>query len=153
MISQGHKMNSLESSSRHARSSKKATILLFLLLAVLILLAIQYVIGTYVNAYMAPPYGGAVFNAHYIDASLLVLFAIIILLFSVLIRNTYAIIASAVGVIFIAVAGQSGRIFASNGQDPVYSAYMALAFLIVFSSYLLEVNIVRNVMGGRDKVD
>lgn len=123
----------------------KPTVLRFLLLATLLILAIEYSLGIYVNAYLAPPYGDAVFSAHYALGVLLGALAVLVLAFSALTRSVPAIATSAVALVFIASAGQSGRLFAFQGQDPVYSVVMALGFLIAFASYFSEVLVVRRM--------
>ncbi len=127
--------------------NKKITALRFLLLGTLILLAIQYVLGTYVNAYVSPPYdNSALFNSHYLVGVLLVLLGVVVLVFSALSRSVPAITTSAAALIFIAIAGQSGRVFAYSGQNSLYSIVMALAFLGAFASYFSEELVLRRMM-------
>jgi hypothetical protein len=127
--------------------NKKITVLRFLLLATLILLAIQYVLGIYVNAYVSPPYGsGALFGFHYAVGVILAGLAVVILVVSGLTRSAAAITTSAAALIFIVVAGQSGRLFSFNGQNPVYSVVMALGFLVAFASYFSEELVLRRMM-------
>ena len=125
------------------------TALRFLLLASLVLLVIQYILGTYVNAYASPPYAGALFDSHYLVGVLLVILAIIVLAFSALSRSVPAITTSALALIFILVAGQAGRMFAYSGQHSLYTVLMSLSFLAAFASYFSEELVLRRMMNAQ----
>ncbi len=111
------------------------------------MLALQYFLGIYVNAYLVAPYPrGGIFTAHYAVGLLLVGLGLVILVVSALTRSIPAIATSAMALIFVTLAGQAGRLFAFYGQDPVYSVVMALGFLLAFASYFSELLVVRSMI-------
>lgn len=130
-------------------NKKNLTALRFLLLAALILLVVQYALGTYVNSYSSPPYGGGIFDSHYLVGVLLLIVAIIVLVFSALTRSVPAVTTSALALIFIAAAGEAGRLFSYNGQNSLYSIIMSLAFLAAFATYFSEELVLRRMMNSQ----
>ena len=110
----------------------------YLLMAILLLLIVQYILGMIVNIYALPPYGSNI-GAHYFMGYLLGLIGLITLIFVVFSRQVSAISFSAIGFISIVLAGESGRGFAFLSQhNGVYSLAMALFWLLSFSSYFIS---------------
>ncbi|MCL5681048.1 MAG: hypothetical protein M1515_03250 [Candidatus Thermoplasmatota archaeon] len=110
----------------------------YLLMAVLLLLILQYVLGMIANIYATPPYGPSNIGAHYVIGYVVALVGLITLIFVVFSRQVGAISFSAIGFISILLAGESGRGFAFLSQhNGVYSLAMALFWLLSFSSYFI----------------
>ena len=110
----------------------------YLLMAVLLLLIMQYILGMIVNIYALPPYGSNI-SAHMVMGYVVALIGLITLIFVIFSRQVGAISFSAIGFVSIVLAGQSGRGFAFfSQQNGVYSLAMALFWLLSFSSYFIS---------------
>lgn len=119
-----------------------------LIAAMLFLLAAQYVLGTLVHLYSAPPYSSSdlVFSLHYSLGILNVAFALAVLTVSVLTRHATVVLTSFVAFLAVATAGQAGRTFAFSGSNDLYSLVMSIGFLVAFAAYFSDVLAVRRIL-------
>jgi hypothetical protein len=110
-------------------------------------LVVQYVLGMYVNLFVAFPNGTLTtgqlwqfawsqwaLSAHIVLAILLLLGAIVFCVRAVLFKEKRRIIGSVLGLLGILAAGASGAIFIPSQTD-IYSYAMSLSFLVAFVAY------------------
>lgn len=115
----------------------------YFLMAVLLLLVLQYILGMVANIYALPPYGPSNIGAHYVFGYVVALVGLIVIIFVAFTRNVGAISFSVLGFISIVLAGESGRGFAFLSQhNGVYSLAMALFWLLSFSSYFISLYLI-----------
>ncbi len=114
----------------------------YLLMAILLLLVIQYILGMVVNIYALPPYTPSNLGVHYVFGYVVALVGLITLVFVAFSGKLGAISFSAIGFISIVIAGESGRGFAFLSQHAgIYSLSMALSWLLSFSSYFISLHL------------
>lgn len=134
--------------SRRVSWPNALTWLRVLIAATLFLLAAQYVLGTLVHLYSAPPFSSSdvVFSLHYSLGILNVAFGLAVPTVSVLTRSVTVVLTSLVAFLAVAAAGQAGRTFAFSGGNDLYSLVMSIGFLVAFAAYFSDVLAVRRIL-------
>jgi len=117
------------------------TLLRVLLVSALVALGIQYFLGIEVNMYVEAPYSSTdlLFSSHYSLGILVVAIGMGVLAVSILTRKPFAVLASLVAFVAMATAGQAGRVYTFSSHVESYSLIMAVAFLVAFASYFVEI--------------
>ncbi len=121
----------------------------------LVLLLIQFVVGMYLNFYVELPdkhpgihgsyapsipwtlagHAGIALAVHVIIWILLTLGSVALLVRSILCRHKPLIIGTALGLLFILMAGSGGLTFLNRGGADKESFMMALGFILALTSY------------------
>jgi len=125
------------------------------IIVMLILLALQFLLGMYINLYVSfPPLNEMHFHfpANYITVMihmllgfLILIVSFILLLLAVRMNDIKIIISGTLGFVFVVVAGLSGFIFLFNEYN-IYSFLMSFSFIIVVISefyYLYRLSIIK----------
>ena len=119
-------------------------------IAMIIFLAIQYVLGMTVNLFSNFPktisagklweYAWSQFYiaGHIVIGILLLIGAIVFVIRSVIAKDVKWIIFSVVGLLAIIIAGSSGAIFIT-AQTDIYSYVMSLGFIVAVASYFIGI--------------
>ncbi|MEM0140050.1 MAG: hypothetical protein QXZ44_05515 [Ferroplasma sp.] len=123
-----------------------------------ILLAIQFVLGIYINLYVVFPPLNTVMHAHAFPSNyiavmfhmligfLMLIVSFIMLLLGARIRNGILIASSSIAFVFVLVAGISGIMFLFN-EYSIYSFLMSISFMIVVVaefSYMYQLSVLNH---------
>jgi hypothetical protein len=111
------------------------------------LLALQFLTGIYLNLFVTIPQmtfpsgmmmmfspGIPVVMLHLLIGVLLGLLSVVIVFVALISNNKKAVYFSVLSFVFVIIAGFNGLEFMFNGQNNIYSFFMAVSFIIVLLS-------------------
>jgi len=147
-----------------ARQRKWNKILRGTLLANLIILGIQFVLGMMVNLYVqfpgSLPQGNdsvwvmkhsPLTTTHIMVGTLILVLAILAIAFAIPARNKPALWLSVLGFILTLISWGSGAAFLSYGQQNIMSMYMALGFIVSTVVYSLALSATKKASLSRNE--